>query len=131
MKTIDIKTNNKFDIIDITNKIQQVVVQEELVNGIAVVFVPHTTAGVSINENADPDVIDDLKKIFNKMIPEKDGYKHFEGNSQAHALSTLTSPSLTVIVDNGKIVRGTWQNIYFMEYDGPRHRQIHVQTISK
>lgn len=131
METFKIKTSDRFDIIDITNEVQKVVKSSGVTSGIAVIFVPHTTAGITINENADSDVLHDLKKIYNKLIPEKDGYRHIEGNSQAHALSTLTSPSLTVIIENGKIVLGTWQGIYFMEYDGPRTRSIHIQIIQK
>lgn len=131
MDTINITTKARFDIIDITSQIQSCIAKSNIKSGIAVIFIPHTTAGVSINENADPDVVFDLKNIFNNMIPEHNNYKHYEGNSQAHALSTLTSPSLTVIIENGKIVLGTWQNIYFMEYDGPRNRKAYIQIINK
>lgn len=131
MDTINITTNARFDIIDITSQIQLCIKNSNVQNGIAVIFIPHTTAGITINENTDPDVIYDLKNIFNNMIPEYNKYKHIEGNSQAHALSTLTSPSLTVIIENGNIVLGTWQNIYFMEYDGPRNRKAHIQIINK
>ena len=129
MDTINIETNSKFDIINITNKIQACIDKSNINSGITVIFIPHTTAGVSINENADPDVLKDLKQIFNKVIPENDNYKHFEGNSQAHALSTLTSASITVIIENGKLVLGTWQSIYFMEYYGPRQRKAHIKII--
>lgn len=131
MDTINITTKARFDIIDITSQIQSCITKSNVKSGIAVIFIPHTTAGVSINENADPDVIYDLKKIFNNIIPEHNQYKHIEGNSQAHALSTLTSPSLTVIIEKGKIVLGTWQSIYFMEYDGPRNRKVHIQIMNK
>lgn len=131
MDTINITTKARFDIIDITSQIQSCIAKSNIKSGIAVIFIPHTTAGVSINENADPDVVYDLKNIFNNMIPEHNNYKHYEGNSQAHALSTLTSPSLTVIIENGKIILGTWQNIYFMEYDGPRNRKAYIQIINK
>ncbi len=127
MDTINIKTNSRFDIINITNQVQSCIDKSHIKSGTAVIFIPHTTAGVSINENADPDVLYDLKNIFNKLILEKDNYKHFEGNSQAHALSTLTSASITVIIEEGKIVLGRWQSIYFMEYDGPRSRSAHIQ----
>lgn len=131
METINIKTSSRFDIVDITSDIQRIVYNSNVKNGIVVIFIPHTTAGVSINENADPDVIKDLKNIFNNMIPEHNNYKHMEGNSQAHALSTLTSPSITLIIENGNIVLGTWQDIYFMEYDGPRNRKAHIQIIKQ
>ncbi len=129
MTTIQITTKNRIDIVDITSQVQTIVKNSGISDGIVTIFIPHTTAGVSINENADPDVVFDLKNIFNNMIPEHNNYKHMEGNSQAHALSTLTSPSITLIVENGRIVLGTWQNIYFMEYDGPRNRKAHIKII--
>lgn len=129
MTTIQITTKNRIDIVDITSQVQTIVKNSGISDGIVTIFIPHTTAGVSINENADPDVVFDLKNIFNNMIPEHNNYKHMEGNSQAHALSTLTSPSITLIVENGRIVLGTWQNIYFMEYDGPRNRKAHINII--
>ncbi len=131
MDIININTKNRFDIIDITSQVQSCITNANVKSGIAVIFIPHTTAGVTINENADPDVTFDLKNIFNNLIPEKNNYRHIEGNSQAHALSTLTSPSLTVIIEDGKIMLGTWQNIYFMEYDGPRNRKAYIQIINK
>lgn len=131
METINIKTNSRFDIVDITLQVQNIVSKSNIKSGILVIFIPHTTAGISINENADHDVVYDLKNIFNNMIPEHNNYRHMEGNSQAHALSTLTSPSITLIIENGEIVLGTWQNIYFMEYDGPRNRKAHIQIIEK
>ena len=131
MKTINIKTKSRFDIIDITNEIQKCVNEEKARNGIAVIFAPHTTAAVGINENADPNVVFDMKNVFNKLVPQHDNYRHSEGNSQAHVLSSLVSPSITVIIENSKIVLGTWQNIYFFEFDGARNRKVHVQIISK
>ena len=131
MDIINITTKNRFDIIDITSQVQSCVTNSNVKSGIAVIFIPHTTAGVTINENADNDVKSDLKNIFNNMIPKKNNYRHIEGNSQAHALSTLTSPSLTVIIEDGKLMLGTWQDIYFMEYDGPRNRKAYIQIINK
>ncbi len=131
MHTINIKTNERIDIVDITADVQNCINKENVVNGIATIFVPHTTAGVGINENADPDVVYDMKKAFNKLVPQFDNYRHAEGNSQAHLLSSLVSPSITVIIENGKIVLGTWQDIYFFEFDGARNRKVYVQIISK
>lgn len=131
MKTINIKTKSRFDIIDITDEIQKCVNEEKARYGIAVIFTPHTTAAIGINENADPDVVFDIKNTLNKLVPQHDNYEHSEGNSQAHVLSSLVSPSLTVIIENSKIVLGTWQNIYFFEFDGARNRKVHVQIISK
>lgn len=131
MKTINIKTKSRFDIIDITNEIQKCVNEEKASDGIAVIFTPHTTAAVGIKENADPDVVFDMKNALNKLVTQHDNYEHSEGNSQAHVLSSLVSPSLTVIIENSKIVLGTWQNIYFFEFDGARNRKVYVQIISK
>lgn len=131
MQTINIKTKTRFDIINITNEIQRCINEEKIKEGIATIFTPHTTAAISINENADPDVVFDMKNAFNKLVPQYDDYKHSEGNSQAHILSSLVSPSLNVIIENSKIVLGTWQNIYFFEFDGARNRKVYVQIISK
>ncbi|MEI0488944.1 secondary thiamine-phosphate synthase enzyme YjbQ [Brachyspira pulli] len=131
MHTINVKTNARFDIVDITSEVQKCVNEEKIQSGIAVIFVPHTTAAVGINENADPDVVFDMKNAFNKLVPQHDNYEHGEGNSQAHVLSSLVAPSLTVIIENSKIVLGTWQDIYFFEFDGPRNRKVHIQVIGK
>ena len=131
MKTINIKTKSRFDIVDITNEVQKFVNEEKVKEGIAVIFTPHTTAAVGINENADPNVVFDMKNALNKLVPQYDNYEHSEGNSQAHVLSSLVSPSLTVIIESSKIVLGTWQNIYFFEFDGARNRKVYVQIISK
>lgn len=132
MDKITINTKSKIDIIDITNEVISIVRKNNLQSGIVTVFSPHTTSAIIVNENADSDVQTDLKKIFDKLVPSENGYRHMEGNSQAHALSSLMSPSITLIVENGKIMFGTWQDIYFIDFDGPRHnRQVWVQTISK
>ena len=99
--------------------------------GLLNIFVQHTSCALTINENADPDVVFDMKNAFNKLVPQHDNYEHSEGNSQAHVLSSLVSPSLTVIIENKKIVLGTWQDIYFFEFDGARNRKVYVQIISK
>ena len=131
MHTINVKTKARFDIVDITGEVQKYINDENIESGIAVIFVPHTTAAVGINENADPDVVFDMKNAFNKLVPQHDNYEHREGNSQAHVLSSLVAPSLTVIIENKKIVLGTWQDIYFFEFDGARNRKVYVQIISK
>ena len=131
MHTINVKTKARFDIVDITGEVQKCINDENIENGIAVIFVPHTTAAVGINENADPDVVFDMKNAFNKLVPQHDNYEHREGNSQAHVLSSLVAPSLTVIIENKRIVLGTWQDIYFFEFDGARNRKVYVQIISK
>ena len=131
MHILNLKTKERIDIVDITADVQDCINLENVEQGIATIFVPHTTAGVGINENADPDVVYDMKKAFNKLVPQFDNYRHLEGNSQAHLLSSLVSPSITVIIENRRIVLGTWQNIYFFEFDGSRNRKVYVQIISK
>lgn len=118
MHTIDVKTNSRFDIVDITEEVRRCVLEEKAESGIAVIFTPHTTAGVGINENADSNVLFDMKNAFNKVVAQHDNYRHAEGNSQAHVLSSLVSPSLTVIIENGDIVLGVWQDIYFLSLMG-------------
>jgi secondary thiamine-phosphate synthase enzyme len=112
--------------IDITEQVAEAICREKVSEGVAIVFVPHTTAGVTINENADPTVVRDILAEMNKMVPFQDGYHHSEGNSAAHIKSSLFGPSLTLIVSGGKPVLGTWQAVYFCEFDGPRRRKVHV-----
>ena len=131
MHTINVKTNSRFDIVDITEEVRRCVLEEKAESGIAVIFTPHTTAGVGINENADSNVLFDMKNAFNKVVAQHDNYRHAEGNSQAHVLSSLVSPSLTVIIENGDIVLGVWQDIYFFEFDGARNRKVYVQVMKQ
>jgi len=99
------------------------------VDGILMVFVPHTTAAVTINENADPDVKSDILSYLSQLIPADAGFRHMEGNSDAHIKSSLVSPSLTVLISDGKVVLGTWQSIFFCEFDGPRTRKLYLKYI--
>ncbi|MDC7225060.1 MAG: secondary thiamine-phosphate synthase enzyme YjbQ [Spirochaetales bacterium] len=128
-QTLTIKTDRRTEFIDITNRVAAKVAEEKLENGMVLVYCPHTTAGLTINENADPDVQRDMLKELNKVIPFEDGYAHMEGNSAAHIKATLTGLNVTIPVHNGRMTLGTWQGIYFCEYDGPRSRQVHIQTI--
>ena len=116
--------------IDITRKVAEIVRRSQVKQGICQVFVPHTTAGVTINENADPDVVDDLLSALNTMAPAL-RYRHGEGNSPAHLKSLLTGSSVMVPVEAGILQLGTWQGIYFCEYDGPRQRKVQVQIIGE
>lgn len=127
MNEINVQSNSRTDFIDITDAVQEHVTQSDLREGVVTVFVPHTTAGITINENADPDVTDDLEEIFDRMVPWTNGYAHMEGNSAAHMKATLTGPSLQVLVENGRLCLGTWQSIYFCEFDGPRSRRIRLK----
>ena len=126
MQTLTVSTRVRVEMIDITSAVAEAIRQEKIADGLAVVFVPHTTAGVTINENADPTVVRDILTEMNKMVPFEDGYHHSEGNSAAHIKSSLFGPSLTLIVSGGRPVLGTWQAVYFCEFDGPRHRKVHV-----
>jgi secondary thiamine-phosphate synthase enzyme len=126
---ISIKTNDKVEFVDITSKIQNAVKKTGVDSGLVMIHIPHTTAAVTINENADPDVAADIKKEINKIIPFDDNYAHLEGNSAAHIKSSLFGVDQTVIIKNKKILLGTWQGIYFCEFDGPRSRNINLKII--
>ena len=126
MRTLAVATSARVQMVDITEQVAQAIREENVPEGLAVVFVPHTTAAVTINENADPDVVRDILAETNKIVPFDDGYHHSEGNSAAHLKTCLYGPSLTLIVSGGRPVLGTWQAIYFCEFDGPRHRKVHV-----
>lgn len=125
-----IKTNARNDFLDITNNIQKDINDKNIKSGIAVVFVPHTTAGVTINENADPDVKNDIIRFMKEKIPQNYGFNHMEGNSDSHIKSSLFGPSLNLIIENGKLILGTWQSVYFCEFDGPRNRNYYIKIIS-
>jgi secondary thiamine-phosphate synthase enzyme len=127
MTTISIRTPSKTAMVNITSRIQELITNSGVRSGICTIFVPHTTAGITINENADPDVVSDMLKEINKIVPFDDNYEHFEGNSAAHIKASLFGFSLQVIVEEGKLVLGTWQGIYFCEFDGPRNRNIYVK----
>ncbi|MBI9096845.1 MAG: YjbQ family protein [Spirochaetaceae bacterium] len=127
-KEIHIKTTNRTEMIEITGVIDKFV-RDSMGNGIVVVCSPHTTAGITINENADPSVKSDMIKTLNKLIPYRDSYTHLEGNSDAHIKTTLTGLSVTIPVINGKMILGTWQGVFFCEYDGPRNRKFNIKSI--
>ncbi len=126
---LSVPTHSRTEFVDVTREIQQVVRESGVKSGVCHIFVPHTTAGVTINENADPSVVHDILMELNKVIPFNDNYHHLEGNSAAHIKSSLVGPSLTVIIENGQIQLGTWQGIYFCEFDGPRHRKLWVKVM--
>ena len=131
MKTLQVKSTRQVEMIDISEEVCNIINESGLTKGLAVVFTPHTTAAVTINENADPDVCRDLVMAINKIVPMQDGYHHFEGNSAAHLKSSLFGASETLIINDGKISLGTWQGIYFCEFDGPRQRQVQIQVIGQ
>lgn len=127
--TFNVRTQQATAMIDITRQVQEAVSESKVENGICVVFIPHTTAAITNNENADPDVVRDFLMEINKVIPFSDGYHHIEGNSAAHIKSSLMGFSETVIIENGRLLLGTWQGIYLTEFDGPRTRKVHVKII--
>jgi len=129
MKILEIKTNKKIEFIDITNHIDKILKEENIKNGICYLYIPHTTAGITINENADPSVKEDIIDMLNKIVPENLNYKHLEGNSPAHIKSSLIGHSEIVFIENGKLALGTWQGIFLCEFDGPRRRKILIKII--
>ena len=122
-----LSTNKQTELIDITSTVKKSVSDSNIKEGICVVYIPHTTAGVTINEAADPAVVTDIIKEINKIIPFHDNYKHMEGNSHAHIKSSLFGASIQIPVKNNTLTLGTWQGIYFCEFDGPRSRNFYVQ----
>jgi secondary thiamine-phosphate synthase enzyme len=130
MHSLEVVSHRQVEMIDITSAVRRVLRESGVRDGLAVLFVPHTTAAVTINENADPDVVADLVMELNKIVPFADGYRHAEGNSAAHLKSTLVGVSETLLVADGEPLLGTWQGIYFCEFDGPRRRTLHLKVIS-
>ena len=129
MIEIPIQTNSHTQMVEITRQVQQAVAESGVKDGICTIFSPHTTGAVTINENCDPDVVRDFTMEINKIVPWKDGYRHFEGNSAAHLKSSMIGFSEQVIIEGGRLVLGTWQGIYFCEYDGPRRRRVCVKIV--
>ena len=119
------------DFYDVTPQVREAAAKSGVVSGIAVVYCPHTTAGMTINENADPDVIHDLLIGLNKAFPDRSEFRHSEGNSAAHLKASAVGSSVTVIIENGKLLLGTWQGIYFCEFDPPRSRKFYVKVMGE
>jgi len=129
MKEVSVQTHSRFEMIDITAAVQKMVREEKIESGIGLVYTPHTTAAITINENADPDVPRDILASLDRAVPLSAGYRHSEGNSAAHVKSSLVGTSEMVIIENGRLVLGTWQSIFFCEFDGPRTRKVIVKFI--
>ncbi len=129
MQTFSIETHSRNQLIDITAEVQHIVADSGVKSGMCVIFCPHTTGAITINENADPDVQTDLVMALNRVAPADWPYRHGEGNSDSHLKSSLVGASERVIIEDGQMVLGTWQGIYFCEFDGPRRRKVHVQVI--
>ncbi|MCX7786728.1 MAG: secondary thiamine-phosphate synthase enzyme YjbQ [Spirochaetes bacterium] len=129
MNTLQLQTRSPTELLEITQDIQALVSASGVPEGLCVVYVPHTTAGVTINEAADPSVKADLLMELNKIVPFQDRYQHTEGNSAAHIKATLVGSSVTIPIIGGSLALGTWQGIYFCEFDGPRRRQVFVKIV--
>ncbi|MBI5195295.1 MAG: YjbQ family protein [Nitrospirae bacterium] len=129
LKTINIRTKAKNEFVDITQDIHDTVSESNIKTGMCYVYVPHTTAGITINEGADPSVVKDIQATLSKLAPVDSNYSHAEGNSDAHIKSLLTGLSEVIVIDNGRLILGTWQSIFFCEFDGPRNRRVIVKII--
>ena len=129
MKTLRIKTSKRTQFVDITREVEEVLRNEGINSGVCHVYVPHTTAGVAINEHADPDVARDVEGIFDRLISHDGPYRHAEGNTDSHMKAILTGTSQTILVENGKLALGTWQGIFLCEFDGPRQRTVFVKVV--
>ncbi len=127
---LSVKSGERTEMIDITSDVQKAVKSSKIEDGLCMLFVPHTTAAVTINESADPSVKSDILMTMNKIVPFEDSYRHLEGNSAAHIKSSLFGASETIAVENSKLVLGTWQGIFFCEFDGPRSRKIHIRIMT-
>ena len=129
IKELSIKTSHRVELLDITSLVQEVISKSSVRSGCCYIYVPHTTAGITINENADPSVRKDIIKELNKLIPFDDNYSHVEGNSAAHIKASLIGFSQNVLFGDNRLILGTWQGIYFCEFDGPRNRKVYIKII--
>jgi secondary thiamine-phosphate synthase enzyme len=129
MKEVKVQTNSPSEMIDITSLVRAAINEQKVQNGICIIFTPHTTAAVTINENADPDVSRDVIFALEKAFPKNSQYRHKEGNSPAHVKSSLIGASEVVLIEGGQLVLGAWQSIFFCEFDGPRSRKVLISII--
>jgi secondary thiamine-phosphate synthase enzyme len=129
VKVLYIKTRKRVEAVDITDSVLNFVKDSNVKDGILFLYVPHTTAGITINENADPSVIDDILNKLNEIVPKIGNYKHIEGNSDSHIKSSIVGVSKNLIIEDGKVILGTWQGIFFLEFDGPRERKIILKIL--
>jgi len=128
--TLSVRTTSRTEMVDLTGRIQELVRQSGVEEGVCHLFAAHTTAGLTINENADPSVQSDILMVLNKIISEEEPYRHLEGNSPAHLKASLMGPQLTVLVSNGRLLLGTWQGVFFCEFDGPRTRKVYIKIMA-
>ena len=128
--TLSVPTSRRTEMVDITGQIQELVRLSGVTEGVCHIFEAHTTAGLTINENADPSVQADMLMVLNKIISEQEAYRHLEGNSPAHVKASLMGAQLTVLVSNGRLLLGTWQGVFLCEFDGPRTRKVHIKIMA-
>jgi len=126
-KQITVATRSKTELVDISSEIEKIVKDSGIKDGVCWVFVPHTTAGISINEGADPSVKTDILSRLDKLVPSGERYEHLEGNAPAHIKTSIVGSSETLIIENGRLLLGTWQSLYLCEFDGPRHRKVIIK----
>lgn len=131
LRNINIKTKARNEFVDITSEIQTIIDEAGIKNGVCYLYVPHTTAGITINEGADPSVARDIQNTLSKLVPHSGHYLHTEGNSDAHIKTTIVGSSQVIVIDGGKLLLGTWQSVFFCEFDGPRHRRVTVKLIGE
>jgi len=129
LKRLEVKTSSRVQLIDISSHIKSLLKSEGISSGYIIVYVPHTTCGITINENADPAVKEDIIDVLNRLVPENSNYRHLEGNSDAHIKSSIIGSSVTVFIEGGALVLGTWQGIFLAEFDGPRIRSVLLKMI--
>jgi len=129
MEVLKVQTGRRTQLVDVTDDVERAVAKAGVASGICYVYVPHTTAGIMINEHFDPDVAADLEGVFERLVPRSGAYRHAEGNSDSHAKAALTGASQMIFVDHGKLVLGQWQGVFFCEFDGPRERKILVKVL--
>ncbi|MFN3395582.1 MAG: secondary thiamine-phosphate synthase enzyme YjbQ [Thermodesulfovibrionales bacterium] len=129
IRYINVKSRTRTEFIDITERVQEIINEEGVKEGVCYIYVPHTTAGITINEGADPSVQRDIVSTLNRLIPFEGDYHHREGNADAHIKSTIVGVSQYIMIEQGKLSLGTWQAIYFCEFDGPRHRRVHLKIV--
>tara|TARA_Y100000814_G_scaffold285778_1_gene254123 strand:+ start:236 stop:631 length:396 start_codon:yes stop_codon:yes gene_type:complete len=129
MIILSVKTSERVDFIDITDELASQVQASGVVSGTVVIFVPHTTCGLTINESADPDVAVDMKMQFSKMVPKENNFRHYEGNSDSHIKTSMVGSSETIFIEEGLLILGTWQGLFLCEFDGPRTRKVYLKII--
>lgn len=132
MHSFSVTTRQRHEMVEITDQVNQAIRESKVAEGICVVYCPHTTAAITVNENADPDVVHDLLLWYGRAVPQQQtGFRHDEGNSDSHIQTSMVGPSVTLIVSSGQPILGRWQGIFFCEFDGPRSRKVHIQVIGR